>query len=232
MDEFKVGAKKALPIVLGYIPLGLACGVLLTSAGLTWWQIGLMSILVFGGSAQFMAASLLLTEANFSAIIPIVLLLNSRQILLTSSLAAHVRAESNLRVAWLSNLTVDESYALNIVAFRRAEAGQDTWTIMNAIGLAFTAYSAWVVSTVLGGIIGGFFQFPTVIMNFVLTAMFIGLLIPQITTRLILAVTLITTLLTMVLMNWFPASVVIILATFIGSVLGYFLEQRPKANSA
>lgn len=226
MDQYVAGAKKALPIVLGYIPLGFACGVLLHSAGLSTWQIGLMSLIVFGGSAQFMAASLLLNQTEYSAIIPIVLLLNARQMLLTSSLAPYVKQESNLKVALLSHLTADESYALNIIAFRQQETGQRQWTMANALGLSFTAHATWVLGTVLGGILGGFFQFPEVIMNYVLVAMFIGLLVPQIETRLILVVTLLTTLLTLALMNWFQPSIVIVLATFAGSLIGYLLERR------
>lgn len=226
MNDFLIGAKKSIPVAIGYVPLGIACGVLLISAGFNWWQIGLMSLLVFGGSAQFMAASLILSRTELAAIIPIVLLLNARQMLLTSSLSQYLKGESNLNVAILSQLTADETYALNISEFKKSEHDQGDWSIHNAIGLALTGYLTWVVSTVLGGVLGNFIVFPDVIMNYVLIAMFIGLLIPQITTRLLFTVTLLTTVITIIGMNWFQPSIMIIISTLAGSLIGHFIEQR------
>jgi predicted branched-subunit amino acid permease len=53
------GVAAAWPICLGYAPIGLAFGVLAQKAGLTPAEIGLMSLLVFAGSAQFIAVSML-----------------------------------------------------------------------------------------------------------------------------------------------------------------------------
>ena len=53
------GAVAAWPICLGYMPIGLAFGVLAQKAGLSPLEIGLMSVLVFAGSSQFIAVSML-----------------------------------------------------------------------------------------------------------------------------------------------------------------------------
>ena len=60
--------KLSIPIILGYLPVGLACGLLLADAGLTWWQVALMSGLVFGGSAQFVAAALIAQQAGVAEV--------------------------------------------------------------------------------------------------------------------------------------------------------------------
>ncbi|MDF1553738.1 MAG: AzlC family ABC transporter permease, partial [Deferrisomatales bacterium] len=51
------GARAASPICLGYLPIGLAFGVLAQKAGLAPWQVAAMSVLVFAGSAQFIAVA-------------------------------------------------------------------------------------------------------------------------------------------------------------------------------
>lgn len=49
--QFKAGAKAALPIVLGYLPVGMAFGILARKAGLTTFEVGLMSLLVYAGAS-------------------------------------------------------------------------------------------------------------------------------------------------------------------------------------
>ncbi|MFH0914325.1 MAG: AzlC family ABC transporter permease, partial [Chloroflexota bacterium] len=63
------GMTAALPICLGYIPVGIAFGVLAQKAGLSPLEIGLMSILVYAGSSQFIAVSMLSSGATAPSII-------------------------------------------------------------------------------------------------------------------------------------------------------------------
>ena len=58
-DELVFGIKRALPIVMGYIPVGFALGVMAADAGLSPLQMGLMSLFVYAGSAQFIAIDML-----------------------------------------------------------------------------------------------------------------------------------------------------------------------------
>ena len=60
----KEGLNAGWPICLGYLPIGMAFGVLAQKAGLTPVQIGMMSILVFAGSSQFIAVSMLAAGAS------------------------------------------------------------------------------------------------------------------------------------------------------------------------
>ncbi len=57
--QFKEGAKAATPIILGFVPVGMAFGVLAQKAGMTPWEAGLMSLLVYAGSSQFIAVEML-----------------------------------------------------------------------------------------------------------------------------------------------------------------------------
>ena len=58
-QEFTQGARDMLPMLLGAIPFGIIFGSLAGAAGLDPWQTQGMSLLVFAGSAQFIAISLL-----------------------------------------------------------------------------------------------------------------------------------------------------------------------------
>ena len=89
---FKEGLNAGWPICLGYLPIGMAFGVLAQKAGLTPLQIGLMSIMVFAGSAQFIAVAMLAGGASAPAIITTTFVVNLRHMLMSSALAVYLRA--------------------------------------------------------------------------------------------------------------------------------------------
>jgi predicted branched-subunit amino acid permease len=57
--QLKEGVKAALPIVLGYLPVGMAFGVLARQAGLSPLESGSMSLLVYAGASQFIAVEMI-----------------------------------------------------------------------------------------------------------------------------------------------------------------------------
>ena len=61
--------KVAMPLCLSYIPVGLACGVLLQKVGFNGFYTALISFLVFSGGAQFLAAAMLVDAAPIASII-------------------------------------------------------------------------------------------------------------------------------------------------------------------
>jgi predicted branched-subunit amino acid permease len=58
-NQLKEGVKAALPIVLGYLPVGMAFGVLARQAGLSPLESGSMSLLVYAGASQFIAVEMI-----------------------------------------------------------------------------------------------------------------------------------------------------------------------------
>ena len=64
----KQGATAAWPICLGYFPVGLALGVLAQQAGIPVWAVGVMSVLVFAGSAIGAGIGVSLGVLLFSAL--------------------------------------------------------------------------------------------------------------------------------------------------------------------
>ena len=60
--------KHSLPVMLGYIPLGMAFGVLFQSLGYAWWLAPVSGIMIYAGSAQFLAVGLLASGAGLQSL--------------------------------------------------------------------------------------------------------------------------------------------------------------------
>ena len=83
-EEWLAGTRSAVPIMLGYVPVGIAYGVMARQAGLNTWQTVLMSLTVYGGASEMMAAGMV---AQGAAVLPIVLttfILNLRHIIMST----------------------------------------------------------------------------------------------------------------------------------------------------
>ena len=79
------------PVCLGYIPIGIAFGVLAQKAGFTPFETGLMSLIVFAGSSQFIAVSMFAAGAGAASIIATTFVVNLRHLLMSSSLSLFFR---------------------------------------------------------------------------------------------------------------------------------------------
>ena len=175
---FKEGLSAGWPICLGYLPIGMAFGVLAQKAGLTPLQIGLMSIMVFAGSSQFIAVSMLTAGASAPAIITTTFVVNLRHVLMSSALAVYLRAAHRGLLALYAYGVTDESFAVNLPRFN---AG--TWNLPRALVVNHAANLTWFISTVAGGVGGRFIPEGALGIDYALIAMFICLLIFQLRGR-------------------------------------------------
>ena len=168
------GVSAAWPICLGYFPVGLALGVLAQKAGLPWWAVAMMSILVFAGSAQFICVAMLAAGASITSIILTTFVINLRHVLMSSALAVYLRGVSRWFLALYSYGITDESFAVNLNRFR--EGGWDRWRALTVNHLAnFT----WIMATICGTLIGQFVPQGALGIDYALPAMFICLLVLQ-----------------------------------------------------
>jgi predicted branched-subunit amino acid permease len=114
---FKDGLSAGWPICLGYLPIGLTFGVLAQKAGLSPIQIGLMSILVFAGSSQFITVSMISAGASAAAIITTTFVVNLRHVLMSSALAVFLRSAHRGLLALCACGVTDGSFAVNLPRF-------------------------------------------------------------------------------------------------------------------
>jgi 4-azaleucine resistance transporter AzlC len=172
------GLSAAWPICLGYIPIGIAFGVLAQKAGLYPIEIMLMSVLVFAGSSQFIAVSMLSTGAGVLSIIITTFAVNLRHFLMSSSLAVFMGNTTRKKLSLFAYGVTDESFAVNHTRF-----SQKIWSLDQALVVNHTANLTWIVSSVIGGFSGRFIHEGAFGIDYALTAMFICLLIFQLKGR-------------------------------------------------
>lgn len=204
------GMAAAWPICLGYIPLGLTLGVLAQKAGLSPYEIGIMSFVVFAGSAQFIAVAMIVESASSASIIMTTFIVNLRHMLMSSSLALYLGRENRKKLTIFSHTITDESFVINSEKFKNSP-----WNLNRALSVNYTAYLAWFFSTLAGGYFGQFISEKSFGMEYAMTAMFICLLVLQLDGKIYVITGLLSGLIAVVAAIYIPGNWYVI----IGSVL-------------
>lgn len=219
-SSLKKGVRDALPIILGYLPIGLAYGMLAVNKGLTPLQTTAMSIFVFAGSSQLVAIEMIAAEAAVAAIVAMTFLVNLRHLLLSASLSLHLRNLPLYYYPFLGFLVTDESFA---VAMSKIENKKKKKSYF--LGLGFTAYLGWVFSSAAGAFLTEFISFGSGgALDFVLPAMFVVLLVMQTSSRSEVIVAVFSALLSLFFALTIDGSWNIILATILAALLGVYIS--------
>lgn len=164
----------ALPIVLGYVAIGVPCGILCDSIGLNALQVFAMSVLFYSGAGQFMIPNMWLAGAPIASIIASVSFVNTRQMLYSAAFAPHSIGVRK-RLAFLFAATVtDESYGVNTLKFE--EGG---WSVRRALFVNLFSCASWTLSCTVGVLVGNAIGIPLAIASFAMTSIFICLLCTQ-----------------------------------------------------
>jgi 4-azaleucine resistance transporter AzlC len=217
----------ALPVVMGYLPIGFAYGVLAINEGLTPFETIAMSVVVYAGSAQLMAVSLFQAGINPFSIIATTFVVNLRHLLFSASLAPYLERWQKCQVAAFCYELTDESFGVHSLRFERGESAAP-----QALAINLTCQLAWVAGTVLGVVAGGLItDVKPYALDYALPAMFIALLILQIKNKLHLVVALTGGLLSMLLWLGHMTQWNVILATLLAATLGAGVETWSKRRS-
>lgn len=221
------GVTAAWPICLGYIPIGLAFGVLAQKAGLGPCAIFLMSFLVFAGSSQFIAVSMLDCGAASASIILTAFTVNLRHLLMSSALAVYFQKSSRKKLCLLAYGVTDESFAVN---YSKLKAGK--WGIDRSLVLNHTANMIWIISTVAGGFCGQFIPAGAFGIDYALPAMFICLLVFQLNGRKYLFVAILGGILAVFLSLVLPGNMYVSTASILAATCGTFLKKFFEKKSS
>lgn len=223
-SRFREGLRAAAPIVLGYTPIGFAFGVLARTAGFTVAEIGLMSLIVYAGSSQFIGAAMFGAGAAGPAIVSTTFLVNLRHLLMSTALVPSMRANPAWQNTLLAYGITDESFAVSSTVLQGRPAAPAFMA-----GLHITAQSAWVVASVLGALAGQMAgNTESLGLDFALTAMFVGLLMPHLRgegrrSRMLSAVVAAAVAVT-IAVGLAAASWSIIVATLVAATVGVMVE--------
>lgn len=210
----------AWPICLGYLAIGLAFGVLARQAGFAVYQIALMSLVVFAGSAQFIAVSMISAGASVLSVIATTFMVNLRHILMSSSLTLHLRGERKSMLSLFAYGVTDESFAVNLGKF-----SEGTWSLKHALVVNHVANFFWVMSTILGGYAGSFIPEGAFGIDYALTAMFLCLLVFQLKGRLYVFVSAVAGVLSVIFFLAIPGNSYVILSSVLAATTGVVIKS-------
>jgi 4-azaleucine resistance transporter AzlC len=168
-----VGMQRCIPLAISVFAYGLVFGVLAHQAGLSLLESFLMSGIVNAGASQFVALSVWSSSPPILTIIFTTLIVNARYLLMGAALHPWFSQLSGLKVHGSLFFLGDENWALTIFTFKTGE--RDAAFLLGG-GLAL--FVAWIGSTVVGAIAGGFIRQPEQWgLDFAFTAVFIALVV-------------------------------------------------------
>lgn len=219
------GLIAAWPIFLGYVPIGMAFGVLAQKAGISLVEILLMSVIVFAGSSQFIAVSMLAAGADAPTIIITTFAVNLRHLLMSSSLAVYLTGETKKVLTFFAYGVTDESFAINLAKFKDGR-----WDKNRALVVNHSANIVWIISTILGGYSGQFIPEKAFGIDYALIAMFIGLLMFQMNALKYYIIAIVSGTLAVVIALLVPGNWYIVIASVVSATLGVIFENRRVKN--
>lgn len=171
--RFVRGLKLGLPILLGYIPVGAAFGILATGLGFSAIQACACSATALAGAGQFIALSLIRSGATVAAVLAATTVVNLRYVLFGATISPYLKGMTLPKQAVLAYFLTDETFAVNIND-RRAGLSNG-WSML---GVGVIAWTGWVLGTLVGAVAAGWIGDPGRWgVQFAMPAMFVALLI-------------------------------------------------------
>ncbi|MGV8906906.1 MAG: AzlC family ABC transporter permease [Acetobacterium sp.] len=165
---------QTLPVLCGYIFMGIAFGILLQRAGYNFLWAFLISLIIYSGSMQFVLIGLLGGGMGLLSVILLTLSVQSRHIFYGLSFIEKFKAMGKVGWYMVFSLT-DETYSLlcGMQIPKELKEKNVFFTV------AFLNQSYWVLGCTLGAILGGFIGFDTTGIDFAMTALFVVIFIEQ-----------------------------------------------------
>ncbi|MCX4160737.1 MULTISPECIES: AzlC family ABC transporter permease [Paraburkholderia] len=211
-------------MLVGAAPFGVIFGTLVASGPLHLWHGQLMSLVVFAGSAQFIALGLIAGHAGFAVVWATTLIVNLRHMLYSATLAPHV---AHLPMHWrwtLGGLLTDEVFAVAWAHYRLHPPG--TVGPYYFLGSGLSMYINWQIWTLAGLLFGAAFPgLQSLGLDFAMVATFIAIVVPQLVAIRYVAAAATSGALAFFWQGW-PYKLGLLGAVFAGVVVGVLLSRR------
>lgn len=174
LRDVKEALRLSFPVMVGYIFLGIAFGLLCEKQGYSWVWAFLISFSVYAGSMQFVLLTYLYSGVSLLEVAIVTLSVNARQIFYGLSFLNDFSKMGKKKWYMMFSLT-DETYSLLCsISNREEERGK---RLMFLIALFDQVY--WVLGSVIGATLGMLITFQTKGIDFAMTALFTVILIEQ-----------------------------------------------------
>lgn len=163
-----------IPILAGFLFLGIAYGIYMNISGFSFWYPMLMSLTVFAGSVEFVAVNLLLGAFNPIQTLAVTLMLNARHLFYGISMLDKYKNTGPKKIYLIFGMC-DESFSINYTADIPPDV--DKGWFMFFVTLLNHLY--WFCGASIGGILGSVISFDAEGLDFVMTAMFVVIFLEQ-----------------------------------------------------
>lgn len=160
---------KSLPVMAGYVILGIGFGILLRSAGYGVLWAFAMSLFVYAGSMQYVGVSLITQGASLLTTILTTVMVNARHLFYSISMIGPYKNTGRCKPYLIFALT-DETYALLCDGRVPDEENADLYRLF----VSMFDHCYWVTGSVLGSLLGSVLPFSTKGIEFSMTALFVA----------------------------------------------------------
>lgn len=178
MSQYKQAFRKAfpytIPVLTGYLFIGIAFGVMYAEKGYSFLWAILMSLLVYAGSGQYLAVNFFVPGISFIQVIFLTFMVNVRHVFYGISLLERFNKMGKSRWYMIFGLT-DETYSL--LCTTKVPEGVDESKFMLAISLLDQSY--WVLGSAIGALAGTYLPIPSEGIDFAMTALFVVIFVEQ-----------------------------------------------------
>lgn len=174
LKALKAAFPHTIPILAGFCFLGLAYGIYMNVSGFSFWYPMFMSLIIFGGSLEFVAVTLLLSPFAPIQTLMLAIMIQARHLFYGISMLDKFKGLGWKKVYLIFGMC-DETFSINYTA--EIPKDVDRGWFMFFVTLLNQFY--WVSSATIGGLVGSLLSFDTTGLEFVMTAMFVVIFMEQ-----------------------------------------------------
>ena len=170
----KYAFKQSLPVMAGYLVLGMGFGILLKTKGygVTWAFF--MSLFIYAGSMQYVTINLLSGGATILSAALMTLMVNARHLFYGISMIERYRNTEPYKPYLIFGLT-DETYSLVCSGNVPEGVNEKKYFFL----LTFLNQCYWIIGSVVGSLLGSLITFNTAGIEFSMTALFLVVFVEQ-----------------------------------------------------
>ena len=196
--------------------MGIGYAAIAIKAGMSPLETVAMSVFVYAGAGQFIAASLVLSSASIMAIVLTNFVVNLRYFVMSTCVLNQVE-DSNLPLNILAaHTTVDESFAMFSLS-------QDS-SIWVFLGIAIIAWLSWIFGAAIGVVVLDLL--PVIVtnsFNISLYALFVAILVPAVKENKQMAILVLITAVLNIILSQFLGNWSLIVSTLVGAAIGMYI---------
>lgn len=163
-----------IPVLTGYLFIGMAFGVMIQEKGYGPLWAMFMSLVCYAGSGQYLAVSFFTPQTVLTDVIFLEFMVNIRHVFYGLSLLERFAGMGKKRLYMIFSLT-DETYSLYFIT--KAPGDVDVDKFLFAIALLDQSY--WILGSGIGALAGSLLPFDAKGIDFAMTALFVVILTEQ-----------------------------------------------------